>query len=1104
MATVVDWRSESLATPHEPRRAVADRRRGPEPRVVLAIASLGAAVAFVDATIVNIAFPNIAHAFRGTSISSLSWVLNAYNIVFAAFLVAAGRIADLLGRRRIFIFGLELFTAASVLCAAAPSANALIAFRVIQALGAACLVPSSLALVLNAFPAQRRAHGVALLSAVGAAAAGLGPSLGGLLVAAAGWRLVFLVNLPIGIAAVMLARGCLVESRTPGRRRMPDLLGALVFAFAIAALVLGVVKGQEWGWASPRIVGSFAAAVALGAVFMSRCRTHRSPVVDLALLRIRTFSAANAMTLVGAAGFYGYTLTNVLFLTGVWRYSVLQAGLALTPGPFVAVAVAGPTSRVVQRIGHRPVLVAGGLFWGGAVMWFVERVGAAPAFLSEWLPGMVLLGIGAGTLFPNLSGAAVASAPGESFATATGMNSVARQVGAALGVALVVAILGTPSPSQVMDAFDDAWTFGAVCLFAAGLGCLLVGRVQSEVPGLPEAAREMFGDRAAQVHSPAPRARARRAILVDAAAPAAARPQSRAGFLAMVPILAGLEPWLRRAIAARTRAIQVQAGEWLFRAGNPAEALYVVRAGRLEVVDESTGAVLRQLGRGDVLGELALLTDSLHPTSARAARASDLLEIDRGNFEVLLNRSPELSLALNRQLAEQLRVSGPPAPTARPRPATVALVALDDGAPLTALAARILDALNEMLPTARLDGSEVPAPSLGAEPARVYGPLLDRAEGGHELVLLLANSVSSSDPWTEFCLQQADRILAVSAAPGAPESALSAARRAALQGCDLVAYDVAPGARARWGAALDPIESHVLRGGRLDQDVARLARRLAGRSVGIVLSGGGARAFSHIGVLDELTAAGVTIDRVLGVSMGAFIGALFAMGLDLDEIDARCFEEWVHRRPLSDYTIPRHSLIRGERFRAMLHRTFGETLIEELPRSFMCGFTELRSGRLVIARHGCLSEAVGFSVCLPIIGPPQVRGREMFVDGALVDNLPVQAMADLGEGPTIAVDVKATLEQPAGSQPMGSKPRTGDTDGERPAGVPTLGETLARVLSLGSANTSEAARRHADLVIKPRAEGVGLLEFHQLDAAVEAGRVAARAALEDAPGSLLS
>jgi NTE family protein len=454
-------------------------RRTPTPRTVLAIASLGAAVAFIDATIVNIAFPDIVRSFPGTSVSTLSWVLNAYNIVFAAFLMTAAGIADLLGRRRVFVFGLELFTVGSLLCAIAPSADALIAFRVVQALGAAFLVPSALALVLQAFPPARRSHGIALLSAVSAAAAGLGPSFGGLLVTAANWRLVFLVNVPIGVAVALLGRQRLVESRVPGRRRIPDLPGTLLFAIAIAALVLGVVKGQEWGWGSVRVIGCLAVALTFGAVVIWRCRRHCSPVFDLSLLRVRTVSVANAMMVIGAAGFYGYTLSNVLFLTGVWRFSVLQAGLALTVGPVVAVAVAGPASRLAQRIGPRPVLVAGGLLWGGAVLWFVERVGTTPDFAGQWLPGMVLLGIGAGTLFPVLSGTAVASAPGRSFATATGMNSVARQVGAALGVAIVVAIIGTPTSATAYAVFHDAWTFGAVCLFVAGLGCLLVGHVKT-------------------------------------------------------------------------------------------------------------------------------------------------------------------------------------------------------------------------------------------------------------------------------------------------------------------------------------------------------------------------------------------------------------------------------------------------------------------------------------------------------------------------------------------------------------------------------------------------------------------------------------------------
>src|SRR5262249_54712425 len=203
-----------------------------------------------------------------------------------------------------------------------------------------------------------------------------------------------------------------------------------------------------------------------------------------------------------------------------------------------------------------------------------------------------------------------------------------------------------------------------------------------------------------------------------------------------------------------------------------------------------------------------------------------------------------------------------------------------------------------------------------------------------------------------------------------------------LQGCDLVAYDAAPGELGGWAAALDPAGSHVVRETQLGADIARMARRLSGTSVGIVLSGGGARAFSHIGVLDELTAAGVTIDRVAGVSMGAVIGALFAMGREADDIEAICFDEWVRRRPLRDFTIPRHALIRGERFQSMLHRTFGTCLIEELPRSFMCCSTDLRSRRLEISRYGPLWEAVGFSINLPVIAPPQVRGSKLLVDGS--------------------------------------------------------------------------------------------------------------------------
>ncbi|WP_320668604.1 MFS transporter [Patulibacter defluvii] len=468
---------DRASTDRRPRRRSSRSPRAEHPPgLVLAVASLGVFMAFVDATVVNIAFPDIERSFPTTGLDGLQWVLNAYNIVFAAFLVAAGRLADRAGRKRFFLAGLGVFTAASVACAAAPTVEALVAARVVQATGAAMLVPSSLAIVLHAVPLARRARAVALWTASAALAAGVGPTLGGLLVSASDWRLVFLVNVPVGLLAWLSASVVLRESRERGHRGAPDLLGALLLAAALGGLVLAIVQGEAWGWTSAPVLGAAAAALVLGLGFALRNGRHAEPLVDPSLLRIRNFSIANAMTIVGAAGFYAYTLCNVLFLTSVWGYSIVDASLALTPGPLVAVAIAGPTSRIVDRFGLRAVALPGGLLWCGGLVWLIERVEATPDFLGVWLPAMVLLGLGAGTLFPNVSGAAVVAAPGSRFATATALNAVARQLGAAIGVAIVVAIVGTPRPEEALRAFDHGWTFAAVGLAIGAIGCLAVGQ----------------------------------------------------------------------------------------------------------------------------------------------------------------------------------------------------------------------------------------------------------------------------------------------------------------------------------------------------------------------------------------------------------------------------------------------------------------------------------------------------------------------------------------------------------------------------------------------------------------------------------------------------
>ena len=1043
---------EHPPTAGEPRPVVT--RRTIRPSAVLWVACAGAALAFLDATIVNIAFPDIRESFPDASLGGISWVLNAYNIVFAAFLLPAGRVADLLGRKRLFEWGIWLFAIASVLCAAAPSVGLLIAARVLQALGAAILVPASLALVLQAFPGPRRAHGVAMWSAVAALAAGLGPALGGVLVELEGWRLVFLVNVPLSALALVLARRTLVESRAPGRRTVPDLVGASQLAVATTLFTLGVVEGDTWGWDSPATWLCILAGLALGAVFVARCRWHPAPMIDLALMRTRSVSVANLLTLVGAAGFYSYVLCNVLFLTAVWGYSVLEAGLAITPGPFIAAAVARPAAALASRIGARWVIALGALIWAGGVFWLIHRVGLQPDYVGEWLPAMGLLGVGAGICFPVVGGAAVAEIPGGRFATGTGINSVARQLGAVLGIALLVAIVGQPAPAEIADAFDRGWTFALCCFVLVALVAPFTGRI---VPAPDD--DEAPEPAAVTVPDLRPRAAA-------APAPAAAGHRARtvAEILAAVPLFAGLPPASAQALEQRVRTVQLHAGEHLFSEGDPAGSVYVVAAGRLEVV--MAAEVLRVLGPGDVVGELALLAESPRSASVRARRDSRVLEVRREDFDALLADEPGFARALLRETGAQLQASRALAPPAPSPGATIALVALDDRVPLDAVVAAVSAELQAA-------GSATLMRAGDREDDAGRAELLERLERDHDHVVLAARD---GDAWAAFAIRQADRVIAV-AGDG---DALRFTGREDLHGAEVLVWSAAPGGATPWLDALAARALYLVRPAAEQRDLGRAARRIAGRSVGIVLSGGGARAFAHIGVLDEFAAAGIEIDRVGGCSMGALLGAMYAIGMEPDEIDARCYEEWVRRRPLTDYRIPRHSLIKGERITAMLARNL-PGLVEDCERDFFCVSADLVSGDLVVHRRNVLYGMVGASMSLPgLVEPVRLDGR-MLVDGGVLNNLPVDVMAERDEGPVVAVDV--------------THQRLRGTDAD--AGALTgFGETLTRALLLGSADVDRLARTHADLVIAPPDDGVGMLEFHQLDRMRLLGRRAAVAALE--------
>ncbi|BBX76183.1 MFS transporter [Mycobacterium shinjukuense] len=1029
--------------------AALTQRRRPSPTAVLLVASFGAFLAFLDSTIVNIAFPNIQRSFPAYHISSLSWILNAYNIVFAAFMVAAGRLADILGRKRTFIFGVALFTVASGLCAVAVNVEQLVAFRVLQGIGAAVLVPASLALVVEGSDASHRAHAVGLWGAAAAIASGLGPPIGGLLVEASSWRWVFLVNIPLGIVAVMIAGRVLTESRAAGRRRVPDLRGAMLLGAALGLLTLGLVKSPDWGWVSVGTVASLAASTVTLMGFVLSSRAHPVPLVEPALLRIRSFVAGNVLTVVAAAGFYCYVLTHVLYLTYVWGYSALKAGLAIAPAAFVAAVVAAVLGRIADRRGHRAIVVVGAIVWAASLVWYRQRVGAEPDFLGAWLPGQLIQGIGVGATLPVLGSAALAGlAKGGSYATASAVVSTTRQLGAVIGVAVLVILIGTPAHGHAQEAIRRGWVMAAICFASVAVGAAFLGRTRSGA--------DVAADTTAAPVAPSTPRRATAPVQPVLA------PTREADLIRQLPLFAGLDNATLAELGRRTEEVDLQAGSYLFHAGDVSDSLYVVRSGRLQVLQEDI--VLRELGRGEVVGELGLLTDAPRSASIKALRDSTLVRLTKAQFDKMANRA--VLAALVRVLGTRLHQAPPPAvpPTASPE-VVVSVVGLSADAPARAVAGALLAALSERL--------------RAVDPGRVDRDGLERAERSADKVVLHASVHDAG--WRDFCVRVADRIVLVAGDPS-PQAAPLPPR---AEGADLVLAG-APASREQrrgWEELITPRSVHAVSYRSLQHDLRPLAARIAGRSIGLVLGGGGARALAHLGVLDELEAAGVTVDRFAGTSMGATIAAFAAAGMDAEAVDANVYEFSVRHNPVSDYTVmPSKGLIRGRRTATLLQHAYGEQLVEELPKEFRCVSVDLLARKAVVHRRGRLADVVGCSVRLPGLYPPQVYDGGVHVDGGVLDNLPVAALSR-AEGPLIAVAIGF------GGAANGS-PSPG-----RPPRVPSIGETVIRTMMMGSRMVADAALAQADVVIRPDARAVGLLEFHQIDAAREAGRIATREVL---------
>ncbi len=431
----------------------------------------GVFMSSLDLFIVNIAFPAISKHFGGASIGSLSWVLSGYAIVFAALLVPAGRWADAFGRKRTFLLGLGVFVAASAACAAAPSVNALIGARIVQAIGGALMIPTSLGLMLPEFEPEKRHVAIGLWAASGGIAAAAGPPLGGLLVKA-DWRLVFLVNVPFGLAALLAGVRVLSERREVGAGR-PDVAGAATLIVAIGTLVVAITKGQEWGWTSAGVLALFAAPAVLLPALWRRSLHHPTPVVEPSMLRVRRFGLAVGASVLFFAGFGTMLLSGVLFLTGVWHEDVLTAGLMLFPGPAMATAFSIPSARLGARVGYRMPGVLGALVFAAGSIFYITQTGDHPHFLTEFLPGNLISGAGVGLVIPTLTGAGASSLAPERFATGAAVLTMGRQIGAALGVAILVAVLGSGG-AHASD-FHSTWLVTVIAGLLAGCTLFAIG-----------------------------------------------------------------------------------------------------------------------------------------------------------------------------------------------------------------------------------------------------------------------------------------------------------------------------------------------------------------------------------------------------------------------------------------------------------------------------------------------------------------------------------------------------------------------------------------------------------------------------------------------------